>query len=87
LVWLVVVVVVVVVDGVLDASEASDAAVVSDWTVVVVELVSDAALSVLAVLLQPLIAQARPSAMMAAKTVRCFMRVPPVTVAITVTRP
>jgi hypothetical protein len=77
LVWLVVVVVVVV-SGALEASDAdaSDGAVVSDCTVVVVLLVSELALSVLLLLLQPLIAQARPSAMMVAKTVRCFIESP-----------
>jgi hypothetical protein len=50
--------------------------VVSDCTVVVVLLVSELALSVLLLLLQPLIAQAMPSAMIVAKTVRCFIKSP-----------
>jgi hypothetical protein len=78
LVWLVVVVVVVVAAGVLEASGAarSEAAVVSDWVVVVVVEVSEVAVSLVLLLLQPPIENASPSAIIVAKAVRWFMGCP-----------
>ena len=80
MVWLFVVevVVVVVVAGVLEAGGAatSDAAVVSDCVVVVVVEVSDVAVSLVVLLLQPPMENASPSAIIVARAARCFMGSP-----------